>query len=444
MRSLEPMNANPSGPLRHSVISFWLAVFSLALPFAGCSSSEPLACDGDDDCSATERCAGGQCKRRGCAACPDGARCVADECRDECTRVDDCEADEVCAVWRFENAGEASVCSTLEGRYTACGSDDECDQQAGFSCVEGSCRVACRSHDECSSVGHCAPLAGGMYCVAGAPTVRGQHGARCASGSSDCDTEGGFICLGAGPGDLDSYCTSDCSGDSDCPAGFLCGTQRTAPCTRACDLPGDPNRPDCAPVAEIGPGLRYECGNLAVIRRVCERRSFCSPCERDEDCLSVPGQICARDESGERICTVPCDPNANSCPWGNAARCGQFDAERGIPTCSHRFGSCRGTGKGCEPCLRDSDCGEGICSTFGFTGERFCIDLDAACDCAGDADRNGVCLGHGCPTTPGGLDMVCLQSRVVGDPLGERCISASSVVSGTLGTSQQAGCWPPI
>jgi hypothetical protein len=309
--------------------------------------------------------------------------------------------------------------------------------------VEGVCRSPCRSHDECAGVGHCAVIAGSTFCEPGTPTLKGRHGTRCPSGARDCDAEAGFLCLGAGPGDLDSYCTADCTADSDCPAGFRCGSTKTVPCERACGLAGDPDSPDCAPADQIGDGLRYQCGTLGVIRRVCERRDFCSPCERDEDCLGVPGQICARDESGARICTVPCTPGADSCPWGNAGQCGNYDAERGITTCSHRFGSCRGSGKGCEPCIQDSDCGDGLCSVFGFSGERYCIDLTATCDCAGEADRNGICLGHGCPETPGGLEMVCLESRGAGDPFGERCISASST-SGALGASQQAGCWPPL
>jgi len=181
---------------------------------------------------------------------------------------------------------------------------------------------------------------------------------------------------------------------------------------------------------------------LAAIRHVCERRSFCNECERDEDCLGVPGQICAQDRGGERICTVFCDPSYDSCPWGNAAECGIFDAARGAPTCSLKFGSCRGTGAGCEPCTEDSDCGtQGICSFFSFSREHFCIDLSTPCDCGDDADRNGTCLAHGCPKSPGGLEMLCLQSRGPGDPLGERCYGASS--SNAITSSEQAGCWKP-
>lgn len=418
------MDANFSSLLGRSVLCLGFSLLSLTLAQPGCSSSEAEECDRQGDCHT-------------------GERCVRSECRPECTAAADCDDDEVCTVWRFGDQSEAAICSKLEGRFTDCSEDAECDNAAGFSCVEESCRLPCRSHDGCSSVGHCAPIAGGLYCVPGAPTQKGRHGRTCPSGPSDCDTEAGFICVGAGPGDLNSYCTADCAEDDDCPTGFRCGTRRTAPCEDACDLQGAPDRVDCAPLAEIGEGLRYQCGALAVVRRVCERRSFCNTCERDEDCLGTPGQVCARDESGARICTVPCDPTADSCPWGNAAKCGSFDAERGILTCSHRFGSCSGEGKGCEPCTEDADCGTGICSVFGFTGERFCIDLTARCDCGSDADASGVCLGHGCPLTPGGLEMMCLQSRAAGDPLGERCLGASSTGGSALGGSRQAGCWPP-
>jgi hypothetical protein len=432
-------------PSRRSAVFPWLAGFAIALLHSGCSSTENTEpCKDDAACADDEECVDEKCvprEKEGCTStgCADGELCVNEECRSRCTAQTDCAEPNVCAVWKFEDDREEAICAPLEGRFTSCENDAGCDVDGGFGCVAGTCTTACRSHSDCASVGHCAVLeGGGTYCVAGIPAKPGGYFTRCPGGRTDCAADDGFICLSAGDGDLDSYCTTDCASDAQCPAGYRCGEVRVPPCGPACGVEGT-DAPDCAPVSEIGAGRRYQCGVLSALRRVCERRSFCSPCERDEDCLGTPGQVCAKDRSGQRICTVPCDPNADSCPWGNAAECAVFDTQRGFATCSHRFGSCRGTGKGCEPCIDDSDCGDsGICSVFSFSRERFCVDLVTPCDCGTDADRNGVCLGHGCPETPGGLEMQCL-TRAASDPLKDRCFGAS-VASGI--SSQQAGCWP--
>lgn len=404
---------------------FGLLLTASLLLAPGCSPSEEASdCKADGDCAP-------------------GEQCLAGACRAECVSIEDCAPGGTCTAWRFSSGREVALCSTQKGRYATCGEDAECDSSAGFSCVQGLCRIPCRSHGDCGSVGHCARLEAGTYCEPGTPTLRGRMGARCPLGESECDADAGFTCLGSGPGDLDAFCSTDCTSDDACPIGYRCGSRRVAPCGSACGVAGDPARPGCAPLDEIGPGLRYQCGVHAVIRRLCEPSSFCSPCEKDEDCLSVPGQICARDEAGERICTVPCDSGAGSCPWGNATSCGNYDEERGLATCSHRSGACRGNGNGCSPCIDDRDCPGGFCSVFSFSGERFCIDLRERCDCGTSASPGESCIGHGCPLTPGGLEMTCRKSRFDDDLLGERCVGASSSTGGILGASEQSGCWPP-
>ena len=202
--------------------------------------------------------------------------------------------------------------------------------------------------------------------------------------------------------------------------------------------PADPNVscPGCVRASDIGPGKRFECTEpFGLVRHVCVRNTFCSSCERDEDCLAIAGQICAKDQSGNKICTFPCDPSVLSCPWGDATECGLWDKERGVTTCAHRFGACRGTGKGCEPCVDSSDCAPtGYCTRARFTGERFCVDLSVSCNCADAADANGQCEGHGCPLSPGGLPMICADSE-----LGKHCFGANSADSTV--DSLQNGCW---
>jgi hypothetical protein len=148
----------------------------------------------------------------------------------------------------------------------------------------------------------------------------------------------------------------------------------------------------------------------------------------------MPNHVCAADGSGGKICTVLCDPLAPTCPWGNASSCAVHDAELGVPTCAHRFGSCSGSGQSCEPCVDDRDCGAAYCTGSSFTGERFCIDLQATCECAAGEE---FCFGGGCPVTPGGLQMNCVPEVENGAP--SVCFGAATVPGDQ---TSQLGCWP--
>jgi hypothetical protein len=154
----------------------------------------------------------------------------------------------------------------------------------------------------------------------------------------------------------------------------------------------------------------------------------------------VAGKICAHGPDHEKTCTTLCDPSSDSCPWGNAAVCGVFDSELGVPTCAHRFGSCHGEGKSCEPCVRDGDCPNGQCLGSPYTGERWCVDRTVQCNCDGLDTTQHVCnSGNGCPRTPGQLKMSCYDfQRSDTDPIAHACFQAN-----TAG-SAQAGCWGPL
>jgi hypothetical protein len=314
----------------------------------------------------------------------------------------------------------AATGSTPSGtaRSGPCKTDARCDVTHGFACTAGECRHACDSHFDCEGQGLCQPLtddagqALGNFCSFSATAApAGQYYTRCPN-DDECDASAGFSCLGAGVGDADAYCSSSCGADTDCPTGFFC------------DQIQDSSGQD---------------------HPFCVRRRFCAPCDSDADCLSVPGQVCAHDPSGEKICTQICDPSADSCPWGNAAVCGMFDPERSESICAHRFGSCHGTGKSCEPCVRDSDCPRGICNGSSYTGERWCIDDAVTCNCDGLDTSQHICEnGNGCPRTPGGLKMSCYDNvRYDGDPLGHACFTANTTGSSAL-ASPQAGCWAPL
>jgi hypothetical protein len=320
----------------------------------------------------------------------------------------------VCVDPTCEGGGEIPAAGgtggvTGGGRFSPCASDAACDTAHGFSCVLGECRHACSTHFDCVGVGPCEPLAGtgANYCAPLAAALpAGGYYTRCPRGE-EC-TAAGFTCLGAGVGDVDAYCSGTCSGDTDCPSGFFCDAVR-----------GTDNLPE----------------------NRCVRRAFCAPCATDADCLGFADRICARDASGEKICTKRCDPAVVSCPWGNASECGLFDAELGVTTCSHRFGSCRGTGKTCEPCVRPADCPNGICNRSSFTEERWCVDLTVECDCEGLPADGGVCSGdNGCPRSPGGVGMLCYDNPAdQQSTASRRCFAGDPV--GAIGASPQLGCW---
>ena len=329
-----------------------------------------------------------------------------------------------------------NACNTPSGRFSACQANADCDEAHGFSCVQGECSYACQSHADCVEVGHCdvRTVDGEQknFCVRDAtPPAPGKLYTSCPNGNECADPA---LCIGAGPGDLDAYCSIDCKSDGDCATGYYCGSLTRNPCAAACGVKGQATDPRCVPLEQIGDGLPFHCGAQGAERRVCRQREFCSPCGSNADCLGIPNQICAKDESGEKICTRLCDTETRSCPWGNAGGCGYFDDDLGVATCSHRFGSCHGTGKTCEPCRSDDDCPGGACTQSGFTGERWCVNFDTTCACPHGADATGTCSDGGCPKSPSGLVIQCIDSQ-------QLCYAANSGTATQLGSSPQTGCW---
>ncbi len=275
------------------------------------------------------------------------------------------------------------------------------------------------------------------YCVRDAPApAPGTLYTHCPDGD---ECAAGYLCIGAGEADLDAYCTTDCEDDAGCSDGFYCGSIGRPPCEDACGFRGQSKDERCVPAEEIGAGRPYQCGEFGVVRSVCLQRKFCSPCTSNADCLAVPNQVCARDESGEKICTQLCDARADSCPWGNAARCAVFDKDLGLPTCSHRFGACSGTGQTCEPCRTNRDCEDGVCTSSTFTGERWCVNFGTQCECPNGPDATGACSDGGCPDSPGGLKVLCISDPNSG--LLNTCYAANSSEGSRLGESPQTGCW---
>jgi hypothetical protein len=421
----------------------WLSLAALLallglLASAGCSS--------DSDCKGPTCHA---CRDRGCA---DGQRCVQNECRNACSSDAECLGVQVCRGYEFQLGDQGQYCvvlpgsdpSTGNGRFSACTAASECDQTHGFDCVDGECSYECRSHSDCKVIGHCEERAiddqRRNFCVAdAAPPAPGTLYTSCPRGDECAE---GYLCVGAGVGDLDAYCTTDCTSDDSCAQGYFCGTITHPPCEAACNLKAQPSDPSCVPSAQIGPRALYQCTELGLVRNVCRQREFCSQCDSDADCLAIPNQVCAKDESGEKICTRLCDTDTRSCPWGNASRCAVFDRELGLPTCSHRFGACHGSGKTCEPCRANADCPNGVCASSQFTGERWCINFDTKCSCPqADVDNTGTCSNGGCPKAPSGLPVLCIGDESLS--LFNTCYAANGAGSTQLGASPQTGCWSP-
>ncbi len=323
----------------------------------------------------------------GCVSTP----CVGDACPGACGGVDCGSATPVAE-------------STTPGRFTSCASSASCDGASGFTCVDGLCRHACNSHFDCGGVAACDRRGtGNAYCtLTNPPTEPGGFYSSCPDGT--CDAARGFTCVGSGVGDTDSFCTADCAGDGDCAPGFLCRSIQSA---------------------------------SGGTRKLCSPRDYCAACETQADCLSVPGGVCARDESGEKRCTEFCSPGTNSCPWGDATDCRLTDDDLGVPTCQHRFGACVGEGNGCEPCQTSSDCPFGRCSGSTYTGERWCTDERVSCSCEGLPSVLDFCAGaNGCPASPSGLPMVCFDAAPYGDGV---CFGVN--LPGSSSTSRQLSCW---
>ncbi len=273
----------------------------------------------------------------------------------------------------------------------------------------------------------------------------------CISTYSPCDDTKDEFCIGGNDeGDPGRYCSRACTAAGEaCSDGYGCGLARSsdAPCDEQCGSDGS-SSPTCIASSDIGNGKAYECGHGQLLRSVCLRNENCRPCETDADCSAVPGQICAKDQSGAKICTQRCDPHLPTCPGGDEAECAIHDSDVGFETCAHRFGSCAAVdGAECAPCFSDIDCaGNQRCVEF-ISGSRQCIDLEFDCECDPENDPPvGVyetCNG-GCPDAPSGMGMTCLDIGV--GPGIKTCIGArvDPPPSPQGNPNIVIGCWPKI
>ena len=233
------------------------------------------------------------------------------------------------------------------------GMDCSMGQNCGpHMCVEGVCTTACASSDDCRGGTECRSVDGNLACVE----------RRWANGPGEYETDcfleecaDGFTCVERIESDPYAYCTDSCDDDRDCPPNYFCS------------------------------------GN-------CVRKTACSPCTLDEECITdeVPDGKCADDGSGQMRCSKACDPKGESClPSFECVGSGN-DAH-----CVHMSGSCSGDGATCAPCQTDDDCGDTAgawCHREYFSGETYCI---APCQAGNTCDAPFFCAnitgeGVGC------------------------------------------------
>jgi hypothetical protein len=174
-----------------------------------------------------------------------------------------------------------------------------------------------------------------------------------------------------------------CTKDGDCQKGnnTTCGTTMEA----------------CVdPAMNAANGTTYVEAQFCALRSECRLRKQCDPCKEDVDCSSIPGQRCTQ-VGPEKVCTRDCSVDSDC---ENSFQCT-------TGSCVPRFGSCVGTGKFCEPCRTDLDCGDkdstlGCVNPGGIGSEQACFDRSLSTACMVDAD---------CPTSPGGLHGTCLNEN---------------------------------
>jgi hypothetical protein len=164
---------------------------------------------------------------------------------------------------------------------------------------------------------------------------------------------------------------------------------------------------------------------MCILRSACTKRIDCDPCQTDLDCSQIEGQVCVPvGPNADKRCVTKCKASKDcgpsyQCTGGN---------------CVPRFmGGCIGTGKFCEPCQNDEDCGKkgstvACVEVDDITGERGCLDLSFPDPCTKTAD---------CPTAPGGKHAVCGTELGAGpgDALYNKCYLPYN------GNSNKFSCW---
>ena len=393
------------GALRF-VFAISLVAFATLSGLSACESEPPPA-----------QCVGGIISAEGVCEgkcdpdkCLPGNTCVGNRCVLKCDSHNDCLED-----------GTQNCAPAVEDKTNDAGTHDEI-MTCQLNGVAAGVGLECPFGDECDSLFSCKTTGekcdpnqcGGAADTCKLDTEACYARANCNIGKcpdesactvfscspQECTAE--LRCISKGEGDADAYCTrNDCEDDAGCPGGFYCGVARDP--HELCDSSPEkgnngfcgqvPTGTACIDASTFGQGNTLFEGQLCLLRKTCLLRTDCAPCSTDMDCLGIANRCVTMPGEAQKRCARQCI-TSKECP-GDAYACTAIDSadpSKGR-VCKHKFGACTGTGKFCEPCQNDTECGTGAC--YGFDGEqRGCF---SACETNAD-----------CPTTPGGAPGVCL------------------------------------
>lgn len=285
------------------------------------------------------------------------------------------------------------ACTTTEAPAAASCDSTQC--APGNSCIafegETRCRKTCSSATDpatsCPFGYVCAPNEDGAgFCRKTTLEIErkdaGQWGALCDARkgieSAECDNAQGFYCFAESPTDAAAFCTNyGCEDDLGCPGGYHCAT------------------------VNVAPNAKNASRTQGKTHKVCLPRTYCSPCTADFECpasASGKAQHCVAGTDGVKFCAPECTADTEC---NLEARCATAGDKK---VCAPRAGQCVGSGKLCDPCRSDADCGDdGLCAKGTNTTEHFCVKKSASScsadksDCpAVESNARRTMLGVGC------------------------------------------------
>jgi Cys-rich repeat protein len=335
-----------SFPLARLAVPLALVSFSL---LGACSNQEYSECN-DEGCF---YCDGVGCRtapppgRAACDCgrpCADGSRC--DEtlgCVIECSVAAECPSGSTCVGGLCLGFSAPRVREAFTELDCSCSSDDECGD---LLCIEGMCRMGCRTSDDCDAGFACVdatcvptvtpdcdaerPCSAGLECVAGecrAPAATCQFSSECGTGrvcvNQQCTTEcdAARPCATAGTTCVDGFCVEtppvgECVVNADCGEGRVC---RDGACFD-----------ECSTDAECGTGRYCLEGRCRVDDR--PRPS----CDATRSCAT--GSVCLNG-----TCRIPCS---------TAPECAMFDVQYNFCL----MGLCATTNEATSDCSAQADC----------------------------------------------------------------------------------------
>jgi len=188
----------------------------------------------------------------------------------------------------------------------------------------------------------------------------------------------------SGTGAIPGYGTS-CTGPSTCaPYGLGCVILDPATAKGTCGT-------SCANKEPCPTGTAC---NPVGATLLCTDPQYCDPCTVESDC-SKAAPICALDTQKKGFCSTHCTFGGTDCRPGST--CDKFGEGLNDTACFPDFGTCKGTGKACDPCKTNWDCATGtICFQPTPTSERFCAQTCVP------GDPSSCPQGYGCVTNPSG------------------------------------------